>query len=161
MRKLFGIACLFIMLSSTALAHTDPNKDTDGEKPKPKTIQLFNKKNLDGWYIFIQDRGRNQNLLEAIAGVVQQVAGREIVAAVDDHQVAAVEARRRGQQRLGSKTQMRQRGSGEIRERHANFRPLPGLPAAVKRADHGKCGPTAAKQIPRRQHRVDRAGAEN
>ncbi|WP_293935500.1 3-keto-disaccharide hydrolase [Sphingobacterium sp. UBA6645] len=61
MRKLLGIACLFIMLSSTALAHTDPKKETDGEKPKPKTIQLFNKKNLDGWYIFIQDRGRNQD----------------------------------------------------------------------------------------------------
>ncbi len=61
MKKLIGIVCLFIVLSSTAFAHSNPKNDPEGEKPKPKKIALFNKQNLDNWYVFIQDRGRNQD----------------------------------------------------------------------------------------------------
>ncbi|MVZ66207.1 DUF1080 domain-containing protein [Sphingobacterium sp. DK4209] len=61
MKKLIGIVCLFIMLSSTAFAHSNPKNNPEGEKPKPKKIALFNKQNLDNWYVFIQDRGRNQD----------------------------------------------------------------------------------------------------
>lgn len=61
MKKLIGIVCLFIVLSSTAFAHSNPKSDPEGEKPKPKKIALFNKQNLDNWYVFIQDRGRHQD----------------------------------------------------------------------------------------------------
>jgi len=58
MKRIFGIICTCFMLLFVLQAYIDPPSSSLDTK---KTIPLFNKKNLDGWYVFIQDRGINND----------------------------------------------------------------------------------------------------
>ncbi|MVZ63910.1 3-keto-disaccharide hydrolase [Sphingobacterium humi] len=61
MKRMIGmLGVAWILMSFSSGITLEPSTSNTPPK-KPKTIQLFNKKNLDGWYIFIQDRGRHQD----------------------------------------------------------------------------------------------------
>ena len=61
MKRIIGLASISVLLSFLLLAHSDGEIPQNANAKKPKTIRLFNKKNLDGWYVFIQDRSRDQD----------------------------------------------------------------------------------------------------
>lgn len=58
-KSLLTLASLLILGSSSFAATTTNDEPTD--KQKHKTTKLFNGKDLDGWYTFIRDRGRNND----------------------------------------------------------------------------------------------------
>jgi len=54
------LPCFAFLFSLLATEHSTPVK-THGSSVRPKTINLFNGKNLDGWYTFLQHRGRDSD----------------------------------------------------------------------------------------------------
>ena len=53
-----SFAFLFLMLI-IAGCHTVKSSRNNGDNKDSKTIHLFNGKNLNGWYTFLKDRGRD------------------------------------------------------------------------------------------------------
>ncbi|MBT3382102.1 MAG: DUF1080 domain-containing protein [Prolixibacteraceae bacterium] len=65
-------------LGNSVVQASHPNFDSQVEK-KDKTIQLFNGQNLDGWYIFLKDRGRDndpKNVFTVNDGIIR-ISGEE------------------------------------------------------------------------------------
>lgn len=58
MKKITYVGCMLCMAVSWFSA---ANAQSKAEKNPEGTIRLFNGKNLDGWYTFLQERGRNQD----------------------------------------------------------------------------------------------------
>jgi hypothetical protein len=55
------VICLLLMIMSDCnVAQAARNTET-GSRTKQKSIKLFNGKNLDGWYTFLKERGRNND----------------------------------------------------------------------------------------------------
>jgi len=54
------LPCFAFLFSLLATEHSTTVK-THGSSVRPKTINLFNGKNLDGWYTFLQHRGRDSD----------------------------------------------------------------------------------------------------
>lgn len=68
---------IFLTFSSIGFTQTG-NKPLKVKTPK-KTIQLFNKNNLDGWYTFLKSRGRNndpKNVFSVSNGMIR-ISGEE------------------------------------------------------------------------------------
>lgn len=64
LRRVLGLALIFMMTCCSLQAQHRPGvAPTAGVKAqkKNKTIRLFNGKDLDGWYTFLKDRGRDND----------------------------------------------------------------------------------------------------
>ncbi len=62
MNKLFPASFAFLFsLLIIAGCHTAKLLQKNGDNKDSKTINLFNGKNLNGWYTFLQNRGRDND----------------------------------------------------------------------------------------------------
>jgi hypothetical protein len=82
--KKHPIIILLLFLSISAVIETGftpvPAPPASGEKDKEKSeVQLFNGKNLDGWYTYIKDKGKNNDpkkVFTVLKGVIR-ISGEE------------------------------------------------------------------------------------
>jgi hypothetical protein len=74
---------LGLILSTSAITASIPARNNDSKTPVKKEqkskLKLFNGKNLDGWYTFLKDRGRNNdpNKVFTVANGMIRVSGEE------------------------------------------------------------------------------------
>jgi hypothetical protein len=72
----------FAFLFSTLImqaCHTARSFPNNGDNKDPTTINLFNGKNLNGWYTFLKDRGRDNDpkkVFSAANGLIR-ISGEE------------------------------------------------------------------------------------
>lgn len=57
----YALVSLVVFLLTSSIVYSEPQKDIEEAGKKSKTISLFNGKNLEGWYIFLETRGKNND----------------------------------------------------------------------------------------------------
>jgi len=81
MHKIALALAFAVLLASLEAAAGDPVRPGHkGHEPSGKTIHLFNGRNLDGWYTFLQNRGRNQDPKQVftISKKILHISGEEL-----------------------------------------------------------------------------------
>ena len=74
----FAIFLIAMNLGNNFVQASQPNFDSQIEK-NDKTIELFNGQNLDGWYTFLKERGRDndpKNVFTVNDGIIR-ISGEE------------------------------------------------------------------------------------